>query len=83
MGTLLLDRLLADPPAFLSRFPSPSFVVDEGKLRRNAAILDSVQRRTGAKILLALKGFAMWDVFPLLSRALEGGQGQLLGCCAI
>ncbi len=82
MGTLLLDRLLADPPAFLSRFPSPSFVVDEGKLRRNAAILDSVQRRTGAKILLALKGFAMWDVFPLLSRALEGCQGPLYGCCA-
>ena len=82
MGTLLLDRLLADPPAFLSRFPSPSFVVDEGKLRRNAAILDSVQHRTGAKILLALKGFAMWDVFPLLSRALEGGQGPLYGCCA-
>ena len=61
------------------RFPSPCFVVDEGKLKANAAILDSVQRRTGAKILLALKCFAMWDIFPLLSRAAEG---SLYGCCA-
>lgn len=62
-----------------SRFPSPCFVVDEGRLRANAAILDEVQRRTGAKILLALKCFAMWDVFPLLSRAADG---PLYGCCA-
>ncbi len=79
----LLERLQPDPGGFLARFPSPCFVLDEGKLCRNAAILDKVQRRTGAKILLALKGFAMWDVFPLLSRAPEiGGQGPLYGCCA-
>lgn len=61
------------------RFPSPSFVVDEAKLRANVAILDEVQRRTGAKILMALKCFAMWDVFPLISRT---GEGALYGCCA-
>jgi carboxynorspermidine decarboxylase len=58
---------------------SPSFVVDEGLLQHNAAILDTVQRRTGAKIMLALKGFAMWHSFPLLSRAM---QGPLYGVCA-
>ena len=51
------------------RFPSPGFVVDEAKLRSNVAILDEVQRRTGAKILMALKCFAMWDVFPIISAA--------------
>lgn len=77
--TAYLERLR---PA---RFPTPCFVLDEGVLRANAAILDTVQRRTGAKILLALKGFAMWDVFPLLSRHPVGGQGErgpLHGCCA-
>ena len=69
------------------RFPSPCFVLDDMALRRNAAVLDEVQRRTGAKILLALKGFAMWDAFPLLSRdpvgsAGAGGPGPLHGCCA-
>ncbi|MEG2139239.1 MAG: carboxynorspermidine decarboxylase [Bilophila sp.] len=59
---------------------TPCFVVDEGRLRANAAVLDEVQRRTGARILLALKAFAMWDVFPLLSRS--KGDGPLYGCCA-
>lgn len=54
------------------RLPSPCFVVDEAKLAVNAAILDSVQQRTGAKILLALKGFATYSTFPVLSGVLHG-----------
>ncbi len=52
--------------------PTPCFVVDEARLRANLAVLDGVQRRTGAKILLALKGFAMFSVFGLLNRTLHG-----------
>jgi carboxynorspermidine decarboxylase len=47
-------------------------VVDLGRLRHNLAILDRVQRQSGAKILLALKAFAMWRTFPLLRRTLHG-----------
>lgn len=66
-----------------ARVPSPCFVVDESLLERNAALLDLVQQRTGVKILLALKGFAMWSLFPLLSRdARVGGTGPLFGACA-
>lgn len=66
-----------------ARVPSPCFVVDESLLERNAALLDTVQQRTGVKILLALKGFAMWSLFPLLSRdAQTGGSGPLFGACA-
>ncbi|MFZ7127417.1 MAG: carboxynorspermidine decarboxylase [Desulfobacterales bacterium] len=54
------------------RVPTPCFVVDESALRRNLKVLDSVQRRTGCRILLALKGFAMFRVFPLLRRTLDG-----------
>lgn len=54
------------------RLPSPCFVVDEAKLADNAAILDSVQKRTGAKILLALKGFATFSTFPVLNGVLHG-----------
>ena len=52
--------------------PSPCFVVHLGLLRRNLQILDSVQQLTGAKILLALKGFAMFSTFPLLRKYLHG-----------
>lgn len=56
----------------LSTIPSPCFVVDWHALERNLATLDLVQQRTGAKILLALKGFAMFSVFPLLKEVLAG-----------
>jgi len=62
-----------------SDVPAPCFVLDEARLRANAAILDTVQQRTGVKILLALKAFAAWSTFPLLSRA---GSGPLWGVCA-
>jgi carboxynorspermidine decarboxylase len=52
--------------------PSPAFVVDLGRLRHNLAILDEVQQRSGAKILLALKAFSMWSVFPIISQTLQG-----------
>lgn len=51
---------------------TPLFVVDEDLLKRNLDILDSVQKRTGAKVLLALKGFAMFSLFPEISETLCG-----------
>ena len=52
--------------------PTPCFVVDEERLLGNLAVLRSVQERTGARILLALKGFAMFSVFGLLRETLRG-----------
>ena len=52
--------------------PSPCYLIDESILQRNLAILQSVQHRTGARILLALKGFAMHRVFPLIAETLAG-----------
>jgi carboxynorspermidine decarboxylase len=52
--------------------PSPAYVVDLGRLRANLTILDGVQQRSGARILLALKGFAMWSVFPIIRETLHG-----------
>ena len=52
--------------------PSPAYVVDLGRLRHNLAILEEVQRKSGAKILMALKAFAMWSTFPLIRKTLQG-----------
>ncbi|HCF05710.1 MAG: carboxynorspermidine decarboxylase [Desulfomicrobiaceae bacterium] len=51
---------------------TPCFVVDTGLLARNLEILAAVKARTGCKILLALKGFAMWSVFAQLREVLDG-----------
>ncbi len=61
------------------RHPSPGCVVDGAVLEKHVRGLDCIQKRTGAKIMLAVKGFGMWSVFPLLSRR---GSGALHGVCA-
>jgi carboxynorspermidine decarboxylase len=52
--------------------PSPAFVVDLACLQHNLEVLEDIQTRSGGKILLALKGFAMWRTFPLLRKYLAG-----------
>ena len=60
-------------PAFDPRkFPSPCYVCDLGLLRKNLDVIAGVRQRTGCKILLALKGFAMFSTFPLISKYLQG-----------
>jgi carboxynorspermidine decarboxylase len=61
-----------DIDKILQLAPSPAYVVDLGRLRHNLAILEDVQQRSGAKILLAMKAFSMWSVFPLISQTLHG-----------
>ncbi len=54
------------------RIETPAYVIDLGALRRNVAILEEVQNRSGGKIILALKGFAMWGVFSHIRDSLVG-----------
>ncbi|MEI6563359.1 MAG: carboxynorspermidine decarboxylase [bacterium] len=56
----------------VSQLVTPCYVVDEGKLTDNLERLDLVQRRTGCKILLALKGFSMFSTFPQIRKVLKG-----------
>ncbi len=55
-----------------SQVETPCFVVDTGLLARNLEILAGVKARTSCKVLLALKGFAMWSLFSLLREVLDG-----------
>lgn len=49
-----------------SQIPSPSYVLDEVRLRNNLQLIRSVQERSGAKIILAFKAFALWKAFPIV-----------------
>jgi len=55
-----------------SQVPTPCYVCDESVLEKNLQILDHIQKNTGAKILLALKGYAMWSTFDQISEYLYG-----------
>ncbi|MCE3037434.1 carboxynorspermidine decarboxylase [Helicobacter sp. faydin-H20] len=56
----------------LFSIPSPCYVLEEEKFLKNLEILDSVQKNSGAKILLALKGFAFFQSFGLAKKYLSG-----------
>lgn len=49
-----------------SQVPSPAYVVDEERLRKNLSLIQSVKERAGVEIILAFKAFALWKVFPIV-----------------
>ncbi len=59
-------------PEWIHDCPSPAYVLEEAKLIRNLELLQRVQDEAGVKIILALKGYAMWSTFPLIRRYLPG-----------
>ncbi len=56
----------------VSRIPTPCYVVDGRKIEANCRVLASVREKTGVKILLALKAFALFRLFPVMRRHLDG-----------
>ena len=58
-----------------SSLPSPCYVCEEKLLEKNLQLLQYVQEEANVKILLALKGFAMFSTFELCKKYLKG-------CCA-
>lgn len=56
----------------LSSITSPAYVIDEKNLIYNLEILDEIQKKSGAKILLAQKAFSNYKTYPLLKKYLKG-----------
>ena len=54
------------------KVPSPCYVIDEERLRRNLGLIKHVAEASGAEIILAFKGFAMWSVFPVVREYVPG-----------
>jgi len=55
--------------------PSPIYICEETLLEKNLKLLKKVQDEAKVKILLALKGFALYSTFDLCKKYLHG-------CCA-
>ena len=55
--------------------PSPCWILEEEKLIQNLQQLSYIKQQSGVKILLALKGYALWKSFPTIAPYLDG-------CCA-
>lgn len=59
----------------IRKLPSPCWLLEETLLKNNLECIQDIKNKTGVKVLLALKGYALWKSFPLLKPYLDG-------CCA-
>jgi len=59
----------------ITDLPSPCWLLEESLLTRNLELLQYVKVQSGAKVLLALKGYALWKSFDTVKKYLDG-------CCA-
>ena len=57
------------------KITSPCWILEEQKLLHNLKIIQYIKRQCSAKVLLALKGYALWKSFPTIKPYLDG-------CCA-
>jgi len=61
-----------------SIIPSPSYVIDEDRFRKNLSLIRHVADTSGTEIILAFKGFAMWNVFDILKEYFSGAAASSL-----
>jgi carboxynorspermidine decarboxylase len=62
----------------VSHIPSPCYVLEEKRLKKNLELIQSIRKEAGVDIIVALKGFSMYHVFPLLKQYLSGGTASSL-----
>lgn len=60
------------------KIPSPSYVIDEQRFRKNLEIIRQVSADAGVEIILAFKGFAMWGVFRIVNEYVSGASASSL-----
>ncbi|MEA2084992.1 MAG: carboxynorspermidine decarboxylase [Thermodesulfobacteriota bacterium] len=51
---------------------TPCYVIDRGVVEENLKKLAGIKERSGCRILLSLKAFAMFSLFPLIREYLDG-----------
>ncbi len=60
------------PERITSQLKTPAYLISEDIIEDNCRCLQQIQQRTGARILLALKAFALPALFPVISSYLDG-----------
>jgi len=51
--------------SYITKIPSPCYVIEEQLLRRNLDLIRNVAESAGVEIILAFKAFALWKTFPI------------------
>jgi carboxynorspermidine decarboxylase len=71
-------KFKAELKIIYSDIPSPCYVIDEERFRKNLSLIRYVSDDSGAEIILAFKGFAMWGIFDILREYVSGAAASSL-----
>jgi carboxynorspermidine decarboxylase len=61
-----------------SKIPSPCYVIDEERLRKNLSLIRHVAEEADVEIILAFKAFATWGVFGIVREYISGAAASSL-----
>ena len=61
-----------------NKIPSPCYVIEEEKFRRNLQLIQKTGEEAGVELILAYKGFAMWKTFSIVSEYIKGATASSL-----
>ena len=59
--------------------PTPIYIIEEQRLRRNLRLIADVARRADVEIILAFKAFALWKTFPIFREYINSTTASSLG----
>lgn len=62
----------------ISTIPTPTFVIEEKKLRKNLRLIQRVQNQAGVEVILAFKAFSNWKAFPIVREYIKGATASSL-----
>ena len=62
----------------MEKIPSPCYVIEEKLLRKNLSIIKNVANSANIEIIMALKAFSMWSVFPIIREYVKTGTASSL-----
>lgn len=56
----------------LAALPTPCYVTDEKRMKKNLECLRQLEEKTGCHVLLAQKAFSMYSLYPMIGQYLSG-----------
>ena len=65
-----------NPYELFKNIKTPAYIIDEKSLIENGKILKQIETDTKVKILLALKCFSNFDLFPIMEKYLSGTEAS-------
>ncbi len=73
-----INKKVAQRITKFSDISGPAFILEQNRLVANLVTIQELQNKAGIDVILALKAFSMWPLFPLVGKYLSGAAASSL-----